>query len=105
MAKPKVFLSSTYYDLKHVRADLERFIKELGYESILNEQGDIPYGKENKLEDYCYKEINNVDILVSIVGGRFGSESVIEKHSISPLRCSCTAAPYKYLVLNKNIFD
>jgi hypothetical protein len=51
MAKPKVFLSSTYYDLKHVRADIERFIKEQGYESILNEQGDIPYGKDSKLEE------------------------------------------------------
>jgi hypothetical protein len=29
MAKPRVFISSTFYDLRHLRADLERFIKEM----------------------------------------------------------------------------
>lgn len=85
MARPKVFLSSTYYDLKQVRADIEKFIKELGYDPVLNEQGNIPYGKEDKLEAYCYKEINNVDILVSIIGGRYGSESKFDKHSVSQM--------------------
>lgn len=27
------------------------------------------------LENYCYKEIENVDILISIIGSRFGSSS------------------------------
>lgn len=85
MAKPKVFISSTFYDLRHIRSDLERFIKELGYDPILNELGNIPYGKDERLEEYCYKEINNADILVSIIGGRYGTESKIEKHSISQM--------------------
>ena len=51
MAKPKVFISSTFYDLRHVRADIERFIREVGYDPVLNEQGNIPYGKEDKLEE------------------------------------------------------
>jgi hypothetical protein len=37
MAKPRVFISSTFYDLRHVRADLERFIKDMGYEPVLSE--------------------------------------------------------------------
>ncbi len=41
MAKPRVFISSTYYDLKNVRADLERFIKERGFEPILHERGHV----------------------------------------------------------------
>lgn len=40
-----------------------------------NEEGDIPYGKEQELEEYCYKEIENSDILISIIGGRFGTAS------------------------------
>lgn len=67
MAKPRIFVSSTFYDLRQVRADLDRFIKDLGYEPVLNELGNIPYGKDDKLEEYCYKEISNVDILVSII--------------------------------------
>lgn len=73
MAKPRVFVSSTFYDLKQVRADLERFIKELGYESILNERGNIAYGSIERLEEYCYKEVALCDIVIAIIGGRLGS--------------------------------
>lgn len=83
MAKPRVFISSTYFDLKNVRADLERFVKSQGYDPILNERGQIAYGNKEKLEEYCYKEIQISDILISIVGGRYGSQSKIENHSIS----------------------
>lgn len=85
MAKPRIFVSSTYYDLKNIRADLERFIKDQGYEPVLNEKGHIPYGSQKKLEEYCYKEIELCDILVSIIGGRFGSESRESQYSISNL--------------------
>lgn len=41
MARPKVFVSSTYYDLKHIRASMEVFIESLGFDAILFEKGDI----------------------------------------------------------------
>lgn len=75
MSKPRVFISSTFYDLRQIRIELDKFIESIGYEPVRNEEGDIPYGKEQALQDYCYKEIENVDILVSIIGGRFGSAS------------------------------
>jgi hypothetical protein len=107
MAKPKIFLSSTYYDLKHIRSDIERFIKELGYDPILNEQGGIPYGKEDRLEEYCYKEINNVDILVSIVGGRYGSESKLEKRSVSQIELKTAYELNKqvYIFIEKGVYN
>jgi len=107
MAKPRIFLSSTYYDLRQVRADIERFINELGYEAVLNEQGNIPYGKEDRLEEYCYKEINNVDILVSIIGGRFGSESKIVKHSISQMELKTAYEQSKqvYIFIEKSVYN
>jgi hypothetical protein len=83
MARPRIFVSSTFYDLKHVRADLEVFIRELGYEPILNERGNIPYGSAEPLEDSAYREVDLADILVSIVGGRFGTESSDSVRSIS----------------------
>ena len=83
MALPRVFISSTYYDLKNVRADLERYIKDRGFDPVLNERGQIPYGNEEKLEEYCYREIENCDILVSIIGGRHGSSSSHDPYSIS----------------------
>lgn len=78
MAKPRIFISSTFYDLQQIRVELDKFIESLGYEAIRNEEGDIPYDKEEKLEEYCYKEISNVDILVSIIGGRYGTQSSTE---------------------------
>lgn len=85
MAKPRVFISSTFYDLKQIRSDIDSFIHSLGYESIRNEEGNIPYGKTDALETYCYKEIKSIDILISIIGGRFGSESQKGNSSISQL--------------------
>ena len=73
MAKPRVFISSTFYDLRQIRVELDKFIESLGYEPVRNEEGDIPYGKEDALQDYCYKEISNIDILISIIGIRYGS--------------------------------
>ena len=43
MAKPRIFISSTFYDLRQVRADLNMFIDSLGYDSVRNEEGNIPY--------------------------------------------------------------
>ena len=73
MAKPSIFISSTYFDLRNIRSDLERYIKERNYDPILNEKGHIAYSSVKRLEEYCYKEIENCDIVISIIGGRFGS--------------------------------
>ncbi|MCE2432658.1 MAG: DUF4062 domain-containing protein [Candidatus Latescibacteria bacterium] len=59
MAHPRVFISSTYYDLKNVRADLERYIKDRGFDPVLNERGQIPYGNEEKLKIFTPDEWDN----------------------------------------------
>jgi hypothetical protein len=73
MAKPRVFISSTYYDLKHVRSSLESFIELLGYDPVLSEKDDIAYLPDVPLDESCYREARNSDIYVLIVGGRYGS--------------------------------
>ncbi len=50
MARPRVFVSSTFYDLKFARTEIERFIREMGYEPVLNERGSIPYDSKEALE-------------------------------------------------------
>lgn len=79
MAKPRIFISSTFYDLKQIRVELDKFIESLGYEPIRNEEGDIPYGKDEELQKYCYKEISNIDILVSIIGSRYGNSAISDE--------------------------
>lgn len=36
MAKPRIFISSTFYDLRQVRSDLDTFIENIGYEPLRN---------------------------------------------------------------------
>ena len=74
MARPRIFVSSTYYDLKHIRSSLENFIDSMGFESILSEKGQIAYSPEIPLDESCYREVGNSDIFIIIIGGRYGSE-------------------------------
>lgn len=78
MAKPRIFLSSTYFDLKHVRRHVEAFIKQMGYESVLFESGDIPFHHDQPLDESCYAEIETCHILILIIGGRYGSAASTE---------------------------
>jgi hypothetical protein len=74
MAKPRVFISSTYYDLRHIRKGIESFVEEIGYEAIMFESGDIPFSHDRSLDHSCYREIGSSHILVLIIGGKFGSQ-------------------------------
>ena len=74
MARPRIFVSSTYYDLKHIRSSLELFIESVGYEPVLSEKGDIAYHPDASLDESCYREAGAADIFVLVVGGRYGSE-------------------------------
>jgi hypothetical protein len=37
LAIPRVFVSSTFYDLRYIRENLRIFIKNMGFEPILSE--------------------------------------------------------------------
>ncbi|MDR6094032.1 DUF4062 domain-containing protein [Stenotrophomonas sp. SORGH_AS_0321] len=74
MARPRVFVSSTYYDLKHLRSSLENFIESMGYEPVLAEKDNIAYAPDSPLDESCSREARNSDIYVLIIGGRYGSE-------------------------------
>lgn len=85
VARPRIFVSSTFYDLRQVRADLAHFITELGYDPVLNEHGTIPYSGTQKLEEAAYKEVELSDMLVAIIGGRYGADSKESPYSISQM--------------------
>lgn len=73
MPVPRVFISSTYFDLRHIRASLDQFIRSLGFEIVLSEKGDIAYSYDRALDESCYREVGTSDMLVLIVGGRTGA--------------------------------
>ncbi len=49
MPKPRVFISSTFYDLVQLREDIARFITDMGYEPVRHEAGDVAYGSRRAL--------------------------------------------------------
>jgi Domain of unknown function (DUF4062) len=83
MASPRVFISSTCYDLKHIRENLKYLIKTIGYDPILSEEGGVFYDPKLHTEDACLAEIPNCQLFILIIGGRFGSKSIKGGHSIT----------------------
>lgn len=73
MARPRVFVSSTYYDLKYVRERIERFISAYNMEPILFESDDVYFNPMEAIDDSCYDEVKNCQMMVLIIGGRYGS--------------------------------
>jgi hypothetical protein len=83
MAKPRVFISSTFFDLRSLRDDLDRFVKSQGFDPVRHERGHIPYGSEDRPEQYAYREIDTCDMLVCVIGGRYGTVSASGNYSIT----------------------
>ncbi len=79
MSKLKVFVSSTCYDLSSVRLGLKRFIEEeLGYEAVLSDQQDILYDPRIHTHTACIEEVKNSDLMILIIGSRFGGQATEE---------------------------
>lgn len=81
--KPRVFVSSTFYDLKYIREDLANFIKAHDFEPIMFEDGDIGYTPGKELDDSCYESMRNSDMTILIIGGQYGSAATGENDKIS----------------------
>ncbi len=78
MPSPKIFLSSTCYDLGMVREQLRSFFIRLGYDPILSEYSDILYDPRTHTHTSCIQEVPNADIVVLLIGSRFGGKAVPE---------------------------
>lgn len=82
MSALKVFISSTCYDLTNVRDGLRNFICSLGYEPVMSEYADVLFDPRIHTHTSCVEEVKNCDILVLIIGGRFGGNAVSEAISM-----------------------
>jgi hypothetical protein len=70
--KPRVFISSTYYDFKYARERIERFIKGYNFEPVLSERGNVTFEHGKVLDESCYKEVDLCHIMILLIGGRYG---------------------------------
>ena len=74
--KLKVFISSTCYDLGVIRSQLKSFIEKMGYDPILSEYNDVFYDPNDHTHESCVKDIVNADIVILIIGSRFGGKGI-----------------------------
>ncbi len=80
MQVPTVMVSSTFYDLKQHRVDLQLFLQdELGYRPLLSEHPSFPINPDLSTIANCRERVErDADVLVLVVGRRYGS---LDDHS------------------------
>jgi hypothetical protein len=71
--RPRVFISSTYYDLKYLRERIELFLERFNFEPILFESDKLTYEHGKPVDGAAYEEVLLCNMMVLIVGGRYGS--------------------------------
>lgn len=86
---PAVFLSSTFFGLRQIRAGLGDFIEsQLGYRLVASEYSSFPVDPAFDAVENCRRRVeNDVDLFVLIIGTRYGSIP-------AGLKCSVTNAEY-----------
>ena len=72
---PTIMVSSTFYDLRQIRTDLYTFISDnLGYIPLLSELPSFPVDPDVDTIENCRRRVEqNADIMVLVIGGRYGS--------------------------------
>lgn len=84
---PRVMISSTFYDLRQVRDDLKCFLRDtLGFEPLLSETNSFPIDPDLDTVENCRRTVEQqADILVLVIGGRYGSVDSRTSKSVTNL--------------------
>jgi len=85
MAGIKVFVSSTCYDFALLRPQMRQFIESLGYEAVMSDNSDVLFDPRQHIHVSCLNEIPNCDIVVFVIGSRFGEKCNLETLNIIDL--------------------
>lgn len=76
MARLKVFVSSTCYDLGIVRSQVRGYIKQLGHDPVMSDYMEVLFDPREHTHKSCIQEISACDMVVLIIGSRFGGKGV-----------------------------
>lgn len=78
MAGLKIFVSSTCVDLGAQRAQVRALLERMGYEPIMSEYSDVLFDHRLHTHTSCIKEIANADMVILLIGSRFGGTATPE---------------------------
>jgi len=73
--KAKVFVSSTYLDLRSTRESVSDSLSKNMLEPVLFEKGGVFFDPDYPLDISCYKRVSECEFYMLIIGSRYGSKS------------------------------
>lgn len=76
MANLRVFVSSTCFDLSVTRGQLRAFIEDIGFQPVMSDYNDVLYDPRIHTHTSCVNEVESCDMLLVLVGSRFGGRAV-----------------------------
>ncbi|ASU24188.1 hypothetical protein CCZ37_17065 [Vibrio qinghaiensis] len=79
MAVPKVFISSTCFDLGEVRDQMKRFVRSFGFDPVLSDHGGVFYHPDLHTHEACVHEVSNCQLFILVIGGRYGGKHISDK--------------------------
>jgi hypothetical protein len=108
MASPRIFVSSTCYDLFDIRNNLYNFINNYEFDPIMSEFGDIFFDFKNHVQDSCINEIKKCQMFILIIGNQYGSsyykvsnQKNPDSVTMSEFKMSLELGIPKYIFINK----
>jgi Domain of unknown function (DUF4062)/GcrA cell cycle regulator len=101
MAGLKVFVSSTCVDLGAQRAQVRTLLERMGYEPVMSDHSDVLFDHRMHTHTSCIKEIANADIVILLIGSRFGGNATPEALSDLDMEEIAKSSNKTDLVLNK----
>lgn len=78
-----VFLSSTVDDLKHVRDEIDEALTHFGMQVWRSDKHNFPVKKGLSSHEACLDAVRNSDVLVTLIGTRYGAPSDADGKSIT----------------------
>ena len=83
---PNVFVSSTMYDLSELRAQLGQFVEGLGWRAVMSEHDSFPIDPDQTTVENSRRNVReNADIVVMVIGARYGSIDAEADKSVTNL--------------------
>ena len=111
MAQPRIFVSSTCYDLQEIRSQLRSFIEDFGFLPVMSDYGDIFYDYQKHIQDSCKDEIEKSQLFVLIIGNNYGSIYYKQKDTVKTpdsvtmqeFRRAIEVDIFKHIFINKYV--
>lgn len=74
----RVFVSSTCIDLGSHREQIRGLLVRMGYDPVMSDYSDVLYDPAKHTHTSCIAEVQNADMVVLLIGSRFGGTAVPE---------------------------